>query len=73
MRVRVRVHPGARRERMEEIKPGVFEVAVREEAERNEANERVRTLLARHFHVTLRAVRLVSGRRSSSKSFEISK
>lgn len=70
MLVRVRVTPGARREKMEKTTDG-FAIAVREKAERNEANERVRAILAREFGVPLSAVRMKTGARSPAKTFEI--
>lgn len=73
MRVRATVRPAARREKLEVIRPDAFEISVREKAERNEANERVRVLLARHFRVHTKAVKIVSGQRSSRKIFEIGK
>jgi len=68
--VRVRVTAGARREKIEKTKDG-FVIAVREKAERNEANERVRAILAREFGVPPKAVRLERGARSPGKIFRI--
>jgi len=65
--VRVKVTPGARRESFTELRPGVFEASVREKAEGNAANTRVRALLAIHFKVSAKAVRIVSGHRAKSK------
>ena len=73
VRVRVTVKPSARRERIEEVRPGVFGVSVREKPERGEANERVRVLLSLHFHVPLSAVRFVSGARGKHKTFDVIK
>lgn len=72
MRVRVAVSSSARREHFEEVGPNVFVVFVREKPERNEANERVRLLLARHFHVLTKSVHIISGRQRKKKTFEIS-
>lgn len=72
IRVRVVVAPGARRERIEEVKPNVFSISVREKAERGEANERVRILLARHFHTIPKSVRILSGHRGKNKTLAIS-
>lgn len=71
MRVRVKVTPGARREKFEEVGDGVFMVAVKEPAERNEANARVRGLLARHFHVPEGKVRMLTGARGETKTFNV--
>lgn len=71
MLVKVKVTSGARREKVEKGKTG-FTISVREPAERNEANDRVRAILAREFKVPVSAVRFVSGARSPGKTFSIS-
>ncbi len=71
MKVRAIVTPAARRESLEKVKPNVFAIRVRERAERGEANERVRALLARHFRVRIQSVQMVSGHRGRKKTFEI--
>ncbi len=71
--VRVKVTAWARRERFAQIAPRQFEVAVKEKAEGNAANGRVRTLLARHFRVPLQAVRFIKGMRSPTKTFNVLK
>jgi uncharacterized protein YggU (UPF0235/DUF167 family) len=71
MQVKVRVTPGMKKERFEELANGRFVVSVREKAERNAANRRVRELLAEHFGVAVGMVRMVSGHRSRSKLFTI--
>lgn len=70
MLVKVRVRPGARREKVEKTAQG-FSIAVREKAERNEANERVRAILAREYGVPVSAVRMKTGAHSPVKSFSI--
>lgn len=71
MYVKVRVQPGMRKEKVDREKNGTFAIQTREPAERNLANARVRTLLAREYGVTEGAVRLVSGHRSPVKVFDI--
>ena len=68
--VRVIVEAGARREKLID-RAGKLHVSVRERAERNEANTRVRGLLAAHFNVSIEAVRLRTGHRSRKKLFSI--
>lgn len=68
--VRVKVRAGARKESFL-VKSTHLEIAVREPAHENRANDRVRTILARHFNTTLSNVRLVAGQRSTNKRFEI--
>lgn len=72
MRIRVRTTPGARRESLKEGKPNVFDVSVREEAQGNAANQRVRELVAKHFRVALASVRIVTGQRSRNKTISVS-
>ena len=69
--VKVKVVAGAKKERLEEEKEGVFTIAVRERAERNEANTRVRELVAEYFAVPMGKVRMVTGHHGPTKRFEI--
>lgn len=71
MYVKVWVQPGARKEKVLANTDGTFELSVREPAERNMANTRVRTILATHYGVSLGAVRIISGHRSGSKIFDV--
>lgn len=71
MRVRVTVHPGARRERVEKSRSGALTVHVREKAQRGEATARVRALVALQCGVSLSAVRCVSGARGPVKTFDV--
>lgn len=71
MLVKVNVHAGARREKFSEKKPGLFDIVVREKAERNEANDHVRVLIARHYKVSVKAVRIISGARSPRKTLDV--
>jgi len=74
LHVRVRVTPGAKRESFtKDEERNVFIASVKEPAERNEANDRVRELVARFFGVPLTAARLLSGHRSMQKMFSVSK
>ena len=71
MYVRVHVIPGARKETVTKRKDGVLYIAVREKAERNMANTRIREILAREYNVALTQVTLLTGHRSSSKMYSI--
>lgn len=71
MYVRVEVVPGARREEMREGKNDSFILRVKEKAEGNQANIRVRELMALHFQVPLTAVRILTGHHSRSKLLTI--
>ena len=71
MKVSVRVTPKSRRERFEKTGESEFTAAVREPAERNEANTRVQRLVAAHYNVPLTSVRFLTGVRAKKKVFEI--
>ncbi len=71
MYVKVRVTPDAKRERVEKRKDGAYAIAVKEPAEQNLANTRVRELLARELGVAPGKLRLVAGFRSPHKIFSV--
>lgn len=58
---------GAKRERVTAEGEGRFHIEVREPAERNMANTRVRELVARACQVPVGKTRIVSGHRSTTK------
>lgn len=68
---RVRVTPGAKRESVITTDAKSFSISVKEPAERNLANDRVREILAEHFSVPIGKVRLIAGHRSPQKVFDI--
>lgn len=70
--VRVKVRAGARKESFVEKAATSFEIAVKEPAEDNRANDRVRALLARHFKVATQKLTIVTGQRSSRKTIRLS-
>lgn len=67
----VKVEPGARREKVIVKSDASFEISVKEPAEGNRANDRVREILALHFGVTAKQIRFVSGARGRTKRFEV--
>ncbi len=71
MYIKVHVMPSAKREELVRESTDHFRITVKEPAERNLANTRVRELLAREFTVPLGSVRLISGHRSPSKIFSL--
>ena len=73
MLIRVRVTPDARREVVRESGPNILDIAVREPAAGNAANTRVHELVSLYCKVPLKAVRLVTGARSTSKKFNVVK
>ncbi|MES3031736.1 MAG: DUF167 domain-containing protein [Patescibacteria group bacterium] len=65
--IHVKVTAGARKESFKAKSSDHFEVAVREKAERNQANSRILELIAEHFKVSKNKVRIVNGHRHPSK------
>jgi uncharacterized protein (TIGR00251 family) len=71
MYVRVRVSPGAKRESFIQVDEKTFSASVKEPAEQNRANDRVRELVADHFRMKAGRIKLISGHRSPQKVFDI--
>lgn len=72
MYVRVTTTPDARKEKVLQSRETEFIISVKEAAERNLANARIRQILAEWYDVPMGKVRLISGHHSSKKKFEIS-
>jgi uncharacterized protein YggU (UPF0235/DUF167 family) len=70
MRIKASVAAGSKKEALSE-RDGVFAIAVREKAARNEANTRVRELIAEYFGTAPGRVRILTGHRSPKKTIEI--
>lgn len=68
--IKVRIKTGAKNERIEKVADR-YEVSVREKPERNAANARLLTLLARELHVAPERLRIVKGHRSPSKTITL--
>jgi uncharacterized protein YggU (UPF0235/DUF167 family) len=75
MYIRVKVFAGVKKELFKEIGENRFEIHVKEPAERNLANSRVIALVAEHFGVSFKSVRIVNGHHHPVKllAVEISK
>ena len=71
MYVKVFVTPGARREKVEK-KGEALLIAVKEPAEGNRANTRVREIMAGRLGLPLAKVRILTGHRSRAKMISIS-
>lgn len=69
--VQVKVIAGASRDNVKVIKEGKLEISVREKPKENAANSRVLELVAEHFKVPVKAVRLISGHHRPSKKVSI--
>jgi uncharacterized protein YggU (UPF0235/DUF167 family) len=67
MHITVSVKTGARKEAVEKVSDSRYKITVREEAERNEANERVVQIISRELQVPAAKVRIVSGHHKPAK------
>jgi uncharacterized protein YggU (UPF0235/DUF167 family) len=65
--IHVKVTAGAKKETWKKKSEDHFEISVREKAERNMANNKVLELVAGHFKVPVKKVRIVNGHRHPSK------
>lgn len=71
MYVHVKVTAGVRKESFVEKSKGHFVVSVREPAERNLANGRIIEIIAAHFGVSPKLVRIINGHHSPSKILSV--
>ena len=69
--IRVKAHPGARENRVEEKSPTAYEVWVRAEPEQGRANAAVLALLAGRLGVEAKRLRIVKGATAPSKIVEV--
>ena len=67
MYIKVRVIAGAKKELIQEVSAGYFKISVKEPAERNLANRRVVELVAAHYKIAPKQIRIISGHTSPSK------
>lgn len=65
--VKIHVHAGAKKEIFIDRGEGRYDIAVREKAEQNQANARVRELIAKQFGVPVGKVRIHSGHHAPGK------
>lgn len=71
MYVKVRASTGAKKESVRVVSPDTLAISVKEKAERNLANARITDLVATHFGVPSKKIRMIKGHRSPSKTFAI--
>ncbi|USN88688.1 MAG: DUF167 domain-containing protein [Candidatus Nomurabacteria bacterium] len=73
MYIRIRVKAGSRKEQVQKVSDTEYYMAVKEPAERNLANKRVRELLAGAEGARLEDVRIITGHHSPTKVFDVTK
>lgn len=71
MFIKVKVRAGAKREVVTQKSKESFILEVKEPAERNLANTRVREIMASQFNVSVKNVRIINGHQSPSKMLSI--
>ena len=71
MRIRIRVKPGAREEKVSREPDGSLRVSVRARAQEGKANEAVVKAVAKFLLVPKSQVRIVSGPSSRTKTLEV--
>lgn len=68
MKIKVKIHPNSSREEVVQIKPGEFEVWVKETPLENKANMALEKILKKHFN---KECKIVFGFKSRKKIVEI--
>lgn len=71
MFVKVKVIAGAKKETFEKVNSDSFKISVKQKAERNMANNRVKEILVNELNISSARIRLISGHTSPSKIFSI--
>ncbi len=71
MYIRVHAVPKARKEKVVEQKSGTYTIWVKEPAERNLANKRIREILSETRGVELGKIKLLTGHQSSTKMYSV--
>ena len=71
MYLRITACPGAKREEVVKEKESAWRISVREPAEQNRANERVRTLIACELSVPVSSVRILTGHHARTKMISV--
>ena len=72
MYIKARVTPNSTKETFEQTSEDSFKISVKEKAERNMANVKVIELLAHHFKVPPKNLRIINGHHSRSKLLSLS-
>lgn len=71
MYIKVKVYPKSKKEEFKILNENKFEIRVKEKAERNLANKRIVELVAGHFEIETKKVKIVSGHQSPSKMLSV--
>jgi uncharacterized protein YggU (UPF0235/DUF167 family) len=71
MYVKVIAEPGAKKEKIEQLKKDHFVIAVKAKAERNAANLRILEVLATFLKIPTNQLKIVTGHHSRSKIIDV--
>jgi uncharacterized protein YggU (UPF0235/DUF167 family) len=71
MYIKVKVEAGAKREVVTKKSENTYMISVKEPAERNLANNRIREIMASLLGVSTKNIRIISGHQSPSKILSI--
>lgn len=71
MLVRVSVITEAKKEVIKEVSEGKLTISLKLPAERNQANKRIRELLAEWYNVPVGLIRIMTGHKSPHKVIEV--
>ena len=71
MFIKVKVQAGSKKEKIEKKKENSYVISVKEPAERNLANTRIKEIIASVYEINIKAVRIISGHQSPSKILSI--
>jgi uncharacterized protein (TIGR00251 family) len=71
MVISVRVHPAARKAKIEKLGPADYKVHVLAPPEKGGANREVRAALARHFEIPASRIRILRGEKSRLKLVDL--
>ena len=71
MYIKVKVEPSSKKEKIIQKKENRYEIMVKEPAERNFANTRIREIIASIYEINLKSVRIISGHHSPSKILRV--
>lgn len=71
MYIKVKVEAGAKKEKILKKSPNTFLISVKEKAERNLANTRIKEIIASIYEINVKSVRIISGHQSPSKILSI--
>jgi uncharacterized protein YggU (UPF0235/DUF167 family) len=73
MYIKVKVNVCSKKEKIIKKTDNRFEIYIKEPAERNLANTRIREIIASLFEVNAKSVRIISGHQSPNKILSINK